>query len=304
MDRIVHAGLHHYAAYGLTLASEIDCPELCLTTGIPDVRIRRGTTPDHLERPRVAATQFEAEGNRCLLHVDGVGRYLVEDGREILIEQAPHTTERAVRTLLLGHVFGLLLHQRRILPLHAAAVSTARGAVLLAGQSGHGKSTLLGALLNRGYAMLADDLTAITLGERGQPIVHPGFPQMKLWADAARHLGRATDRLHRILPGVEKFAVPTAASFAARSQPLAAIYVLDPCDQPEIHLEALADTDCFDAVCNHTYQWWSVLALGTQAAHFRLATAVASAVPIVHLRRPRSPYLLNELVDLLEKELS
>lgn len=182
--------------------------------------------------------------------------------------------------------------------------ATDRGAVLLAGQSGNGKSTLLGVMLARGYTMLADDLAAITLDGAGKPMVQPGFPQIKLWADAAQRLGRATDDLHRVRPQIDKFAVPTSSRFAATPLPLSAIYMLYTHNESDIRLEVLADSDGFHAIRDHTFGWRYVAGLGTRLAHFRMAVAVANTTPVVRVTRPRHPYLLDELADCIEEHLA
>jgi len=55
------------------------------------------------------------------------------------------------------------------------------------GRSGVGKSTLLGAFLQRGYAMLADDKAAIVV-DGDVPLALPGYPLIRLAEDAVNEL--------------------------------------------------------------------------------------------------------------------
>jgi hypothetical protein len=143
-----------------------------------------------------------------LLRVPAVARYLVANGQDIWIEPAPDSVEADVRLFLLGSAFGALLPQRHILPLHASAIQTTRGAVLFVGPSGHGKSTLLAALLQRGYAMLADDVTGITLDAAGGAIASPAFPCLRLRADAAAKLQHSYEGLRHVRAPLDKYQLP------------------------------------------------------------------------------------------------
>jgi len=110
---------------------------------------------------------------------------------------------------LLDAVLAACLQMRGILPLHASAIATAQGAVLFAGRVGAGKSTLAAALIDRGYALLADGIVGIGLDGGGTAVARPGFPRIRLWADAMRMLAprwqRAAEAPFR--PGIESYSV-------------------------------------------------------------------------------------------------
>ncbi|TGV75989.1 serine kinase, partial [Mesorhizobium sp. M2D.F.Ca.ET.145.01.1.1] len=89
-----------------------------------------------------------------------------------------------------------LLHQRGLLVLHASAIAvTGRGAIFM-GDKGAGKSTTASALIRAGHDLLTDDVVALDLANPNQPMIVPGFPQIKLAADAAAaiSLGQAQVR--------------------------------------------------------------------------------------------------------------
>jgi hypothetical protein len=91
-------------------------------------------------------------------------------------------------------VLAALLRNRGLLVLHANAVQTPDGVVVIAGESGSGKSTTLAALLRRGCRMLSDDVTALRPGAApGLIDVVPGAVQIQLTQDAAEGLGYAVN---------------------------------------------------------------------------------------------------------------
>ena len=217
----------HYEVYGLTIESAVPCPEL--PTGQPpaDVCVRYGEVPVSLRASWAPGQLFEATPERFLLRLDGVAGYLVSRGNEIVIDRAAGAEEGRVRLYLLGSAFGALFHQRGTLALHGSAIETPHGAVIFTAPSGSGKSTLARAFLARGYRALADDICAISFTADGQPVVAPGYPQMKLWADAARLLEEGTESFQKVLGDRDKYIVPIPDSFCSRSLPLHAVYVLD-----------------------------------------------------------------------------
>src|SRR5271165_534370 len=107
----------------------------------PDVTIRAGSVSETLDQPYAVGVLYRAAPGRFLLSIPGIARYLALDGRMIVIDRAAGADDADVRVFLLASVFGALLHQRGVLPLHGSAVAAGPGAVLFLGASVSGKST-------------------------------------------------------------------------------------------------------------------------------------------------------------------
>lgn len=302
--------LFHYTAYGLHLASEIECGELlpsaAATHGAtaPDVWIRYGEVPESLPEANWQGAYYQAKPEQCLLSISHIARYLVRDGSAITIDRATDAADEEVRLYLLGSCLGALLHQRGILAMHAGAIHTARGAVLFAGRSGIGKSTLLGALLKRGYSMLADDVTGIAINSDSHPLVLPGYPQVKLCAAAARKLDQPTGDLRRVHSAMEKFALPMTAQFNAEPLPLRAVYLLNRHQQNCITFEPVSNIDKFHILADNTYRHHFLNGLGLLPSHFKLVAAVARTAKVTCIKRPDNSFLLDELIDRVVEELA
>jgi hypothetical protein len=296
------ADLHRYAALGLTLDCEIPCPEFSAGDGGPvDVRIRVGRVPEALERPIVSGVTFEADAHRVLLNFPRAARFLVRDGSEITVEPAPEASDDSVRVFLAGPALGVLLLQRGTLALHAAACASARGAILLAGASGRGKSTLLAALLARGHRMLSDDLSAVALDATGRPIVHPAFARVKLFADSLGRLGLEGPDVRPVRPGLPKYSVPATVAFCVEARPVRAVYVLDYDSGGDVRFLALAGQERLAAIRTHVYSRRLAEGLRLHAAHFAAAAALASRVPVVRVSRPRGLGLVDGVADAIER---
>lgn len=217
---------------GWRVASALPLPDLLPWTGDgrpPDLIIDVGAVPERLNDLVInqPLLQVAADG-ACRFDMPGVAVYLIDPGGgRVVVDPALPPEAPDIRVFLLGTVFGVLCYRRGLLPLHASCVRIGNGAVALAGPSGMGKSTLAAALLRRGHAVLADDVTVIDAAAPGGPRVLPTFPRLKLWRDAMNRLNYRTEGLERSRPELDKFHMPVVDEFCAQPLPLSAVFHLD-----------------------------------------------------------------------------
>lgn len=297
---------HSYRTYGLTLVSEIAFPELPVATGQPDVTIRYGQVPARLANVSGKGVFYELNANACLLNLEWIAgvRYLIEEGRTIIVERSATAVAEDVRLFLLCSGMGALLYQRNWFPLHGSAIQSAKGSVIFVGASGSGKSTLAAAFCKRGYPFIADDICVIAPDQSGQPCVVPGFPRLKLWADTAAQLGRATEMQMPVRPRQEKYLVPIQAPWVQEPAPVAAIYILTPTNSDEITLEALYGMEKVAPIQNNAYRDLFAIQMGKQQLLFQNALKLAQCSAVRRLKRPKHRFLLDELVTILEEDLA
>src|SRR5260221_9698305 len=79
---------HDYRAFGLRIRSSLPLPELIPddSKGNPDAHIVYGSVPAALPGASVVRARFQAAAGALLLRIEGVARYLVTDGRRIVVE--------------------------------------------------------------------------------------------------------------------------------------------------------------------------------------------------------------------------
>jgi hypothetical protein len=183
--------------------------------------------------------------------------------------------------------------------LHASAVALDGGAVAFLGGPGWGKSTLAAALYARGHGILADDVTAVD-ADAGSPMVFPGFPQLKLWPEAAAALGDAPETLPRIHPMLEKRARPAGRGFPEAPLPLRRIHVL--ARGPAHEIEPLRPQEALLELVRHSYCARLLQALDARR-HFLHCARLANCVPVCRLKGERSLSALPDLAHLVEEDL-
>lgn len=288
-----------YAAYGLRIRSGIALPFAAASpAGEPDLDIRIGAAPATLAAPRFRRRTWEAASGRFLMHVEGVARYFVREGREITVEPAGDDAG-ARNAFLLGSVFAACLKQRGILTLHASAIATDAGAVLFAGHSGIGKSTLLAALVERGYPMLADDVTGIVPDGGGPPLALPAFPCVRLWSDAVELLGWQGRTRERVREGIEKYQAPVTR-FREAPLPVRAVVVLTRHNRDDVEIETAPPVTAFERLARRVYRKRYARGLGREREQFRALAALAREVPVVQVRRALGGASVVRVADRIE----
>ena len=299
--------MYSYVAYGLGIRSELPLPELVAGEAPADVVLRLGRVD------RVPALELDRGGSGCWATAEeacrfmaGVGTVLVQSGRQIIVDPAVGVEDRVLRLSILGPAFALVLHQRGRFVLHASAVESTGSAVAFMGGSGWGKSTLAAALHARGCGIVADDLTAITVGAEG-PTVFPGFPQLKLWPEAVVSLGGAPETMPQLHPLFEKRARQAIRGFSNKLLPLRRIYVLAEGAVPAIE-PPLRPRDALLELMSHWYgsRFGDRLLQvdGAAGSHFLQCAALANSVTVRRLRRSRPLQALLDLARMVEDDLA
>lgn len=292
-----------YTAYGLHIRSELPLPFPPAAAAVAiDVTIRVGAVPIALPAPVDKLGLWQTAPGAFLLDIEGVARYLVSNGCEILIEPAPQADNRDISVFLAGSVMGALLQQRGITTLHASAIATESGALLFLGNSAAGKSTLMAAMMQRGYAMLADDITAVALDAADQLQVLSAVSGIKLWASALNALSLREHARERVREGIEKYRI-SPDSFHVMPQPPRAAFVLHSHNQDNFETTALRSKDACKALISCTYHHRFLRGLGQKPAHFRMLTTLARHIPIYRMMRPMSPGMIKKSVDRIEAAL-
>ena len=304
------APAHEYRAYGLRVRSDIplpfdllpEPPEPALSE--PDVTVRCGTVPATLPAGPGHVTSahiWQARPGAFLLHIEGVARYLVTDGRDVLIEPLGGDADD-VAAFFVDTPLTVLLQQRSVVTLHAAAIATEAGAVLLLGRSGIGKSALAAALVERGSALLADDVTGIVPDAGGPPLALPAFPRQRLWAHTLDEMGWRSKVHAPLRCGMEKYWLRAPRSCPA-PLPVCTAFVLNSHNLPDIDLELASPGTAFRLLSKYTHRKRAMQGSGQRPAHFRVITKMARHVPVTTVTRPAHPFLLEALADRVEAHL-
>jgi hypothetical protein len=160
-------------------------------------------------------------------------------------------------------------------------------------------------LYGRGHQLIADDVVALKFDGEGRPIVIPGFPQFKLYPEAAiSSLGDDNEPLPELAGGYEKRGKRVTDRFAQQPLPLKSIYMLGrglvatikQLDPQAALLTLIANS--------YMARFGKQLLSGIEAcSHLRQCTSLMAQVPVYRLERPDSLQLLPFIAQLVEEHL-
>jgi hypothetical protein len=266
------------------------------------VSIRLGEAPAKLSEPLAVAESYEANDGEFLLRLPGVATYYVRDGVEIVIDRTAGAPELDVRSYLMGNLFAVLCHQRRLLPLHASAIATSRGAVAFLGTSGAGKSSMVAFLSKRGHRVLADDVCLIDPAAPRHQRVLPVAPWLKLWSTTLEAMGESSHGLSRIFSDDEKYRYELQQPEAPTR--LAELILLERAESPaEVSFERLAPAHALHAMLDLTYQSWLVRAIGRTESYFLRCGQALEGARVTRMRRPWGFDAMETTLTALEGHL-
>jgi hypothetical protein len=291
-------GRQWYKAFGLTVLSEFDLPELLAsdeTNNRVDVVIERG----ELDSDGFIEGQqsFSVHEGMVRLQVLGVAVYWIQPNK-IVVSPVQGVEEDRIRLYLLGSCLGSVLLQRGLLPLHGSAVAIDGKAYAFVGESGAGKSTLATAFMQHGHSFISDDVIAVHMTEDG-PYVIPAYPQQKLWKESLQGLGMDPGVYRPLVLRGTKYSIPAVDYFCEERLPLAGIFEIIPMENGDIDIQSIGGLERLQTVHAHTYRKKLLGPLGLMEWHFRFSNKLIDFAQLYRVTRSNATFSPHRLAALI-----
>lgn len=289
----------------LEFVASTSAPPDAAWDGAPVVFATWDQLPDG--RPRVQVVQ--ADGFQ-IVRISGLSDYYLWDDLiwcHLLDSDYPFSVE----IHLLGLVMCFWLEQRGRRVLHASAVALPEGAVGFIAGNKSGKSSIAAAFLERGVPLLTDDFLALDC--RPSPVLgYPGYPQMRMWPDQARHFLGSEIGLPLVHPALDKRRVPVGGaqglgSFHPEPASVRALYLperAEPGQAVEARALPLSRGEAVIALVARSFLGPMLEGVGLQEERFRSFVDLVGKLPVRRLVYPSGPERLDEVLDTVLADLA
>jgi hypothetical protein len=292
-----------FVDFGLKMKCEKSLMPVYLQTedmyGGPDVVMYTGSVPKSLEKIIYQDSFIIASINELILSISGVARYLIRNGREIIVMPEDNASCDDVSTFTFGSALGTVLHQRGILAIHGSAVLTSKGAVIFTGNQGAGKSTMAAMLSKLGWPFLSDDICAVRMSN-GMPTIYPGLTNSKLKNDSYEKIIGDVPAQTPHLPLLKKFYTPY-------SEPQGPVNVYAMCNlsisQSEPSINPVNGAKRFRMLVENTYRPHIQKLYINSENVFNHYTNMCTGINFFEIKRSSNLDNLDNLAHLIEEHI-
>ncbi len=233
--------------------------------------------------------------------VKNVGHFYACNGKKIEYSPDEKTDAASIELYMNGSVYGAILHQRQILPLHGSSFIFNRSGVMLCGDSGAGKSSLTTSFCLNGGEFLTDDVTPILFNEK-KPVIWPKSGKIKLWDDSLQQFEKEKNDLTKIRPEDEKYYFEIESN-QTEAYPLNTILILQVTDDDEVSFEEVQKVEAFSYLHKEIYRREYLFAMPeTESAYLKKISSICEQVTITKVQRPQT-ISIHKMREIIENHL-
>lgn len=286
--------MYYYKLFGITVQSDLEFPQLVVSedTARYDVLIEKTGFSQEIEDK---TPQMYCEfGQEYSWLCNATCQIQVYEGNRITYALTGRGNAEWLQTYLLGYGMSMLALQRGLLPIHCSAVANEQGALLIAGESGAGKSTATTAFLKNGYSLMADDM-AWADGS----MVYPAFPYQKLCRDVVEREGYDLKELIYIDEEKDKFLARYRGEFSTEARPIKGFILLHLTREETVTAQELTGFDRFHVYLGNTFLRKLMTKEQKYAPYMgKMGLDMASKVPLLAIGRPVGKDTAEEVVHV------
>jgi hypothetical protein len=288
-----------YLTHGTSLRLPFLCEELGAPGPVlpPDLRVTAAEVPRRLADAELREPLYDAS-LEAFLYRGGMrsARFLAACGESIVFEKNARCEEALFLHHLLHPVMVAALWQRGLFVLHASSVVSPKGAILVTGESGAGKSTTVARLMADGWPLHTDDVSALRANQDGILQVQSGARHVHLHEGAAAQLGIGTQGLARHDWHRMKMAIPASVSIERHACAIAAIVYLFRADA--LSVETVRGRDKLPLLLRSVY---GPVLRQVSVMRYDLLSRALSEIEMIAIGRPADRWTAEEIVRAIRR---
>ena len=300
--------MYYYWAYGLTIKSEIEFPELLPLPEnvIHDIELICGIAPEHnQENLHDAKKTIYISSDAYKLILPDIASYWAENGNSIIVQPALLADMSKVRLFCLSNVFAAILNQRGIIPMHAAALKVNDRLILICGHSGAGKSTLVGTLQSRGFSVFSDDVCVPVTNLNNQVLMYSSFPMMKFWEETIKRLPSLGEPNVQLRPELNKFGFYFHDQFDNTPKQPVIVFFLEKSEYlNQVEVQEVKGFKLFQYLESNTYRGDYLEAIDLRKEQFEIFSNLANQLRGFVIKRPTGNDSIDYITDLVFEKIN
>jgi hypothetical protein len=252
---------------------------------LKDVMISRVSTITKVINPVFSDVYWQMNQYEFAMQVEGIGSFYACNGSKIEYSTVDGAGKNEIELYLNGSVYGAILHQRMILPLHGSSFRHKGLTFLVCGDTGAGKSSVTAAFCLDGAEFLTDDVTPVVLKE-GVPFILSLSDRLKLWADTLKQLEQEAEGLLSIYRRADKFYLPMERAEGDFFKP-DVFLLIEVKESGNVDFEEVTGSDRFSALRGEIYRPEYMKGMPeNEPLYFSSLVSLASQTRMIRVRRP------------------
>ncbi|HCK25382.1 MAG TPA: hypothetical protein DHW31_11575 [Bacteroides graminisolvens] len=259
--------------------------------------------PALYEDPIIGKHRWSANENELTLRIENVASYKTQNGVEVYVCPNPISDTDSIQLFLNGSVLGAVLHQRGIMPFHGSSFIFKDQGVLICGNSGVGKSSVVAAFCQDEGRLVNDDITPICFDNERIMMV-PLSTKVKLWDDAISLLQLDKNGLKKIRPSLNKYYVSGFARQEEKQPLLHTFIVLRIHNQSHFEIRRPQGIERFNCLRHNIYRKIYLKGMPqTEKNYFEQLLTAANLLDVVVVFRPQTSNALETMMYIREHVL-
>ncbi|MCF8331782.1 MAG: hypothetical protein K9H84_04965 [Bacteroidales bacterium] len=294
--------------YGYKIETDLDLPYLLDDDGNSSrgtVYVCAGKVPEKLTYPLVERKLFQAgEGmlrviipELCVFFIEAKGKNI-----HITYDAMQGASLRDISAYLVGSVFAGAMHLKDEFALHAGSMNIGNQTILIAGDSGAGKSSLIAEMLKQNAELVTDDVSVVDK-KNNNPVIMPGHPNIRLWKDAAEVTGFQYSEDNKIGSMEPKYWIPVPQNYTGISKKIVKLFVLSGERTDSVQFNQVYGFDKVKIIRSINALRILIRALNRQPSFFKQAASLADIIDVYVVKRPEGYYsklIADHIFNLIE----
>ena len=244
-----------------------------------------------------------ANENELIFEIEHIASYKIQNGTEVDVYPYPNSDKDSIQLFLNGSALGAVLHQRGIMPFHGSSFIFKDRGVLICGNSGVGKSSVVAAFCKDEGRLVNDDITPICFDNERITLVLLST-EVKLWDDAISLLQLDKTDLKKIRPSLNKYYVSGVARQEEKQPLLHTLIVLRTHNQNNFEIKRPKGIERFNCLRHNIYRKIYLKGMPqTEKKYFEQLLNAANLLDVVIVFRPQRSNALETMRYIREHVL-